>query len=136
MSLDRRILIADDDREVRIGVAELLGDLGLGIVEAERGDLALEIVRGGGVDLALLDNQMPGSTGLEVLRALRSETIAVPCIFCSGDLTAGLERMALAAGAFAILRKPVQPGLLRNEVLRALALVDPLDPGLPPRHSA
>jgi CheY-like chemotaxis protein len=45
MSLDRRILIADDDREVRAGVVDLLRDLDMDFVHAESGIEALQIVR-------------------------------------------------------------------------------------------
>jgi len=122
MSLDRRILIADDDLHIRQGVAELLSGLGLQIVEAETGDEALAIVRRGEIHLALLDNQMPGATGLEILQVIREETLQIPCIVCSGDSFESLERMARAAGALAVLRKPVEPLVLRSTVARALDL--------------
>ena len=67
MSIPRRILIADDDQEVRLGVAELLGSLGLDILQAESGTEALELVRVERIDGALLDMHMPGYTGIEVL---------------------------------------------------------------------
>lgn len=124
MSIDRRILIADDDEDVRKGTAELLGPLGLEIVLAEDGVEALELVRRRDLDLALLDNRMPGLTGLEVLQAIRTEILGVPAILCSGDVRdhADLVRFAQAAGAFAVLPKPVAPGLLKREVVRALEL--------------
>lgn len=122
MSLDRRILIADDDLEIRQGVRELLSGLGLEFLEAENGSEALAIVRRGDIQLALLDNQMPGATGLEILQVIHAEILRVPCIVCSGDSFESLERMARAAGAIAVLRKPVEPLILRTEVVRALAL--------------
>jgi len=122
MSLDRRILIADDDLEIRQGVADLLSGLGLQILEAETGSEALAIVRRGNIQLALLDNQMPGATGLEILQVIHEEILRVPCIVCSGDSFESLERMARAAGALAVLKKPVEPLILRTEVVRALGL--------------
>ena len=120
MSIDRRILIADDDAEVRFGAAELLEPLGLQVLQAENGDEALTILRGAPVHLALLDVHMPGPGGFEVFQTLREETLSVPCIIWSGDATDEFARYTLRSGASAFLRKPVKPELLRNEVQRVL----------------
>ena len=122
MSIDRRILIADDDREVRAGVVDLLGDMDLEIVQAETGIEALHIVRVSCLHLALLDMHMPGRTGLEVLSVIRREVPRLPCIFFSGDATEAIRRQALEEGAWAVLAKPLVPSLLRREVRRALAI--------------
>lgn len=124
MSIDRKILIADDDEDVRKGTAELLGPLGLDIVLCDNGVEALELVRRRDLHLALLDNRMPGLTGLEILQAIRSEVLGIPAILCSGDVRDhdDLVRFAQAAGAFAVLPKPIAPRLLKQEVVRALDL--------------
>lgn len=126
MSLDRRILIADDDAALRGGVGELLADLGLEIVEAESGREALSIVRAGRVHLALLDYRMPGPTGLEVLIRIHDELLPVPVILCSGELDRTLETLAFEAGARAVLRKPLEPAVLRAQVASILGLGPPL----------
>jgi CheY-like chemotaxis protein len=122
MSIQRRILIADDDRDLRAGVVDLLGDLPLSIeiLQAETGIEALSILRGASIHLALLDMHMPGHTGLEILTMLRRETLDIPCIFISGEASEATRRQALIEGARAVLRKPLQPALLRAEVRRAL----------------
>jgi CheY-like chemotaxis protein len=122
MAIDRTILIADDDHEVLTGVTELISGMGFRTRQAQTGLQALEIVRHGGIHLALLDHKMPGRTGLEVVTTIRAETLLVPCIVCSGDACIDLEQLVLRAGGFALLRKPVAPTLLRSEVLRALEL--------------
>jgi len=122
MSIDRRILIADDDREVRLGFADLLEPLGLDIVLAENGSQALQLVRGGGLNLALLDYHMPGASGLDVLLAIQAELLEIPTILCSADAAGDVGALALRAGACAVLRKPVMPSELKQEVLRALNL--------------
>ena len=126
MSIDRRVLIADDDHELRSCVAELIGPLGIEIVQAETGIEALSIVRGAALDLALLDFHMPGHTGLEILSTIRRETLRVPCIFLSGDASDAVRAEALREGALAVFRKPIEPLLLRSEVVRVLRL--------PPHH--
>jgi CheY-like chemotaxis protein len=76
----------------------------------------------GSLRLALLDMHMPGNTGLEILTTIKREILRVPCIFISGDATEGVRQMALAEGACAVLRKPLEPRILRAEVERALRL--------------
>jgi CheY-like chemotaxis protein len=121
----RRVLLADDDLEVRQGVADLLSPLGLEILHAESGPETFEIVQieRPRLDLMVLDMHMPGYGGLEVLsRLTQLEDFSLPCICCSGEATDELERMALAAGARAFLTKPLQPRALRGEVMRALEI--------------
>jgi CheY-like chemotaxis protein len=124
MIFDRRILIADDDRNLRACVAELLADLPirLEILEAESGLEALTLLRRYPLHLALLDMHMPGHTGLEVLEAIRNETLDVPCIFISGEASEAVRQQALIIGARAVLRKPLEPRLLRDEVRRVLSI--------------
>jgi CheY-like chemotaxis protein len=122
VSIDRRILIADDDREVRSGVVDLLKDLDMDFVHAETGVEALHILRRSVIDLALLDMHMPGHTGLEVLSVIRREVPEIPCIFFSGDATEAIRKLALHEGAIAVLSKPLVPSILRREVRRALQI--------------
>jgi len=122
MAISRRVLVADDDRDLRAGVCELLSDWHLEIIQAETGSAALEILRGERPLLALLDMHMPGYTGLELVTFVRRETLDVPCIVLSGDATDALRSMALHEGALAVFRKPPEPALLRAEVSRVLGL--------------
>lgn len=124
MPAEHRILIADDDRDFRLGLAELLNGLSgrFEIVQAENGEEALVQLRRTAIDLALLDMHMPVHTGLEVLTTLRLETRSVPCIFISGDATDAVREYALHEGALAVLKKPLRPELLRAEVRRVLRL--------------
>ena len=117
--LARRILVADDDLELRAGVRDLLGGPGFEIIEARRGADALKIVRRGPLDLAVLDYEMPGCTGLDILKIVEAEFLDIPCILLSG---LDIESMAVNAGARAVFRKPVEPLALRGEVLRVLGL--------------
>lgn len=122
MSLDRRILIADDEPEIRLGVADLLGPLGLEVVLAETGSEAMHLLRGGGLHLAVLDYRMPGATGLEVLQAIQNELLGIPAILCSAEAEGDVGVLARQAGALAVLSKPVPPLHLKREVVRALEL--------------
>ncbi len=119
------ILLVDDDVEVRLGVADLLQDLGLEVRHAESGLEALDVVRSELVHAAVLDMYMPGCTGFEALPLLHRERADLPCIVYSGRWTLDLEQAVIEAGALACLKKPVEPDALRREVRRALGL-DPL----------
>lgn len=115
-----RLLVADDDREVRLGVADLLDGLGLEILHAATGTEAVELVRGTRIHVALLDMHMPGYTGVQAIPLLRGLDAALPCIVYSGRWSPDLEQEALSLGAFACLKKPVEPATLRRTVATAL----------------
>lgn len=132
--MDHRILIADDDPDVRRGAAELLGGVGLRVVEAEDGEQALVVVQrsfeaGEALHLVLADVHMPppaasepdrADGGLALFSLLRGQAPELPCILWSGEASEGVATWALREGASAFLRKPVQPRLLRDEVCRVL----------------
>ena len=123
---NRRVLLADDDIEVRAGVEDLLAPLGLEFLHAETGLEALEVARQrlDQLHLLVLDFHMPGCNGLDVFVSLRAQARGLrvpPCILYSGAATDEVRSRALNLGAWAFLRKPVQPDELRSAVLRALA---------------
>jgi CheY-like chemotaxis protein len=105
---------------VRLGVAELLGSLGLEVLHAATGIEAVELVRGVRIHAALLDMHMPGCTGIQAIPLLRGLDSALPCIIYSGRWTPDLEQEVLSVGAFACLKKPVEPAMLRRTVRAAL----------------
>lgn len=134
--MDRRILIADDDADVRRGAAELLSGTGLEVVEAADGEEALSVVRrtldaGLSLHLALVDVHMPppaeahasperSDGGIALFSLLRGQTPELPLILWSGEASEGVASWALREGASAFLRKPVRPVALRNEIKRVL----------------
>lgn len=119
LPIQGKVLVADDDREVRLGVTDLLTPLGLEVLGVESGADALRIARSDALDAMVLDLHMPGPSGLEVLTEVRRD-LDIPCLLCTGQPTDALERQALDAGAWAFLRKPIEPDRLRDEVLRAV----------------
>ncbi len=76
-----KILIVDDDPNIREVLSVLLGSEGYSVQQAENGETALEIVNGGRpLDLVILDIMMPGLSGVEVCTKIR-ETSSVPVLF-------------------------------------------------------
>jgi CheY-like chemotaxis protein len=72
-AMGSRILIADDEPHIRAVVRAYLEREGYEVLEAEDGETALEHGRNDALDLLILDVMLPGRSGFDILRALRSE---------------------------------------------------------------
>ena len=114
-----RILLAEDDLSVRSALKEFLGRDGFFVFEAASGLAALEILQREKITFSIMDVDMPGLTGFEVLRIVRQQMGgALPCIFMSGECSRERQMKALEVGAFSMLAKPIAPDLLRFSVQR------------------
>ncbi|MGN0096980.1 MAG: response regulator transcription factor [Corynebacterium sp.] len=127
-----RVLIADDQDLVRGALAALLGtedDLEV-VAEVGRGDEVVEAVRSHRVDVALLDIEMPGMTGIEAAEALQAEGSGLSCrtVIVTTFGRPGYLRKALAAGVSGFVVKDTPPSQLAEAVRRVhqgLRVVDP-----------
>jgi response regulator RpfG family c-di-GMP phosphodiesterase len=124
-----RVLIVDDDPIAARMSLQILDQAGLRADMVSSGTEALEAARRCPYGLVLLDVQMPGMSGQEVLRALRQ---APPCahlkiIMCSGSERADDLAQLLLAGADDYLTKPVGPVQLQTRVKAALRLKEAQD---------
>jgi len=117
------ILVADDDADIRDLVAFKLRQAGYEVVKVEDGVQALDAVRTGAPDLAVLDLMMPGLSGLDVCAQLRREETSahLPVIM----LTARVQEADVAAGfrtgADDYVTKPFSPRELLSRVQALLA---------------
>jgi two-component system cell cycle response regulator DivK len=118
----KRILVADDKASSRELVRSILENLGYEVREAEDGIKALETIRNDPPDLVLLDFQMPGLTGHEVLSRIRDDArfTSLPVVALTASAMAGDRDKALAAGFTGYLAKPVSLTALRSEIRRLL----------------
>ena len=118
-----RLLITDDDRDLRSTIAGLFQSRGFDTLEAGDGEEALEIVVRQEVHLLLLDMQMPRLSGLETIRRLKQLDLALPLpwILLSGALDEQIIAQAREAAAFSILAKPFRLPELTGAVHGALA---------------
>jgi two-component system LytT family response regulator len=112
-----RVLIADDEQVARKRLTRLLSALPeVELVgECTDGAEVLERIRAGGVDVVLLDIQMPHLTGMEALQLFPADGPYV--IFCTAHPDHAVE--AFDAGAVDYLLKPIEPGRLQKAVERA-----------------
>jgi two-component system cell cycle sensor histidine kinase/response regulator CckA len=119
-----RILVVDDDPNVRAIAARILASEGFGVCEAEDGACAVELVRGGelAVCLVVSDIVMPRIYGVELVEALSVTHPSIPVILMSGYTPAALEARGIAAPC-AVLRKPFSHEELLREVRRCLAAI-------------
>jgi two-component system KDP operon response regulator KdpE len=100
-----RILVVDDEPELRRALRATLSALGFVVADAENGETALEMLRAERFDLILLDINMPGISGLEICRAIRARSDASIVMLSVRD-RAGDKIEALDAGADGYVTKP------------------------------
>lgn len=113
-----KILLADDDVDVREGLGRLLRFEGYETLLAEDGRVALDLVDDG-ADLVLMDVSMPGLDGLAATRRIRASGSTVPILMITGRDAVGDRIVALDNGADGYLMKPFAPEELLARV-RAL----------------
>jgi CheY-like chemotaxis protein len=97
-----RILVADDEDEIRSMLVLLLEAEGWLVAEAASGDEALERCRHESFDLAVLDYMMPGMNGIQVARFLRFEGIRLPTILFTAYLVDELKTTCDDLGVVAV----------------------------------
>jgi DNA-binding response OmpR family regulator len=112
----RKLMIVDDDAEMRTLLAEYFRRLGFEVTEKESGPSALQAAAGNRFDCFILDVAMPEMSGFELLKKLRDRGIDTPALFLTAhdmldDKVAGFE-----AGADDYLAKPFSPRELEYRV--------------------
>jgi len=112
----KRLLIADDDADMRLLLAEYFRRLGFQVDERESGHAALEAAMAGRFDCFIFDVSMPGMSGFDLLKRVRDRGIQTPALFLTAhdalsDKVAGFE-----AGADDYLAKPFSPRELEYRV--------------------
>jgi len=121
-----RILIIDDNDDVRAVVADVLETAGHEVVQAPNGARGIELQRRSPAVLVITDILMPEKEGLETIRDLKHEFPTLKVIAMSGagerPGTTSYLFTAKEIGAHAVLRKPFPPSVLLESVQEALQL--------------
>lgn len=118
-----KILIAEDERDIRDLIAFTLQFAGHEVITTSNGEEALQAARAHNPQLVLLDVRMPRLTGYEVCKAIKADpqTQAIPVIFLSAKGQEAEIRSGLEAGAEQYLLKPFSPDQLIEQVNKVLA---------------
>jgi two-component system, NarL family, response regulator DesR len=127
-----RVLIAEDQGMVRGALASLLGlepDIEV-IAQVARGDEVVPAAIQSRPDVALLDIEMPGSTGLDASRELRNELPSCKVLILTTFGRPGYLRRAMEEGAAGFLLKDAPANQLANAIRRAVTGERIVDPGL------
>lgn len=111
-----KILVVDDDKDMRDNIVEILAADGFEMTAAENGEEALELAKGTSFDLVLLDLLMPGISGMEVLPLLKRECPATQVIMVTAFSTIDNAVEAMRKGADDYITKPFKINELRMTV--------------------
>ena len=125
-----RILLAEDDDELRWGLADFLEAEGYEVVMVPDGDAALSLLGRTLVvahqerlpDLIVTDLRMPGVTGLQLLAGVQSRGWNIPVVLISAFGDRDTRERAVALGARALLDKPIEPLELQKAIKGALVV--------------
>jgi CheY-like chemotaxis protein len=126
--MKKRILIADDDAEMRDEIAGILKDEGYEVRTAENGQEALKLIRKQKFNVLLLDLKMPVMTGFEVLEQLEKDKIKLKTIVLTGSIIGSSlpdekdisndEKTRILKLADWVMNKPFDIGRLMERIKR------------------
>lgn len=102
-----RILVVDDEKNIRVTLADILAEQGYEVRTARTGERAVKLCSRQPFDVVLLDVRMPGIDGVEAFRRIRAKRSDIRVIMMSAYSIEELRREALAAGALGFVRKPL-----------------------------
>ena len=101
------ILVIDDDPNALFGISQLLMDEGYGVISANNGREALEVLKNSLIDVVVTDEKMPDLTGMELLSQVRQGENKPPVILITAYGSVSLAVEALKKGAFYFFEKPI-----------------------------
>jgi two-component system response regulator AtoC len=117
-----RILVADDEENIRMLLSETLKDEGYEIIEVTNGDEAVKEVKKSDFDCVLMDVRMPVLDGMEAFLKIREIRNNLPVIFLTAYGSSDLAIKAMKKGAYDYLTKPFDLEELKVKVKKAIEL--------------
>lgn len=131
-----KVLVADDDRDIRDLLVDTLVECGYEVIEAADGRAAFELACQEEPDLILLDVWMPALDGFEVLGKLRDtpNTRSIPVVLLTALRATSGEGVAMSLGVSHYITKPWEPGTVETAVrvaLREAGHSPPVGPAAP-----
>ncbi len=122
-----KILVVDDFSTMRRIVKNLLRDLGFtNTVEADDGKTALPILEAGGIDFLVTDWNMPGMTGIDLLKAVRADPnlVNLPVLMVTAEAKREQIIMAAQAGVNGYVIKPFTAATLKEKIEKIFERID------------
>jgi CheY-like chemotaxis protein len=117
-----RVLLVEDEETTRILLATVLGSFGASVTSASCAADAEAALLTFEPEILITDIEMPGEDGVSLLHALRAvKSPSLPAIAVSGYADEATRERVLAAGFNGFVAKPLDPTLLADEIVRALA---------------
>ena len=118
----KHVLCVEDDEETCLLICNLLGLIDCEVTAVQSVGEALDKIKDGKFDLYLLDNWLPGGSGIELCRKIRETDSQTPVIFYSGAAYDSDKQEAMKAGAQVYLVKPADISLLVTSIRELLYL--------------
>lgn len=115
-----RVLLVDDEPNMRWTMAEFLKRGGYEPLTASDFDSATELLRDAEVDAAVVDIVLPGKSGVELLKELRGREPYIPVVMITGEPNSALVPEIVRAGAYDYIAKPILKDALIKAVARAV----------------
>ncbi len=117
-----RILVVDDERNIRRTLATFFSSLGHEVSQAESGEQALAAIRAHGFDVVLTDYRMAQMNGLELLREIKRTSPETPVVLMTAYATVENAVAAMKAGAYDYLTTPFSLDQVQIVIERALEI--------------
>lgn len=127
MDKNMKILIVDDFSTMRRIIKNLLRDLGFtNTAEADDGKTALPRLKSGGIDFLVTDWNMPGMTGLDLLKAVRADPdlATLPVLMVTAEAKREQIIMAAQAGVNGYIIKPFTAATLKEKIEKIFERID------------
>ncbi|MEP6820205.1 MAG: response regulator transcription factor [bacterium] len=124
----KRLLIVDDDADMRLLLAEYFRRLGFQVDERESGAQALEPAISGRFDCFIFDVSMPGISGFELLKRVRERGVQTPALFLTAHDALDYKVAGYEAGADDYLAKPFSPRELEFRIAALLRRTSESEP--------
>ena len=115
-----RVLVVEDERSMRMLLADLVRELGHRVTEADGVTSARAALAEEAFDIVLTDQRMPDGTGMDVLAAVAERDPATAVVFLTAHGTIDLAVEAMRVGAFDFITKPFEDDAVRGALARAV----------------
>ncbi|TVM14583.1 response regulator [Oceanidesulfovibrio indonesiensis] len=114
-----RVLVVDDDERFRTNAVKILSTLGFAVEGAASGAETLERIMGEEFDVVVLDQKMPGMSGVETLESMRKKGCTAEVIILTGHASVDDAVMGMNLGAADYLLKPVASEQIAEKIITA-----------------